>query len=87
MFRGILSTWAGETQVEVDLPEDGKFAELLSELKRFLGAKMPEQLWDGEKRNINPSVWVMRGREKIVDLQTPLKDGEEIIFMLGIAGG
>lgn len=87
LFQGILSAWSGEEKAEIELPEDGKFGELLSELKRLLGAKMPPQFWDGEKKDLNPSVWAMRGKERLVDLQTPLKDGEEIIFILGIAGG
>lgn len=87
LFRGILSEWAGEEQVEVDLAAEGKFAELLSELKRLLGAKMPPQFWDEERRKLNPSVWAMRGKERVVDLKSPLKEGEEITFILGIAGG
>lgn len=87
LFQGILSEWAGGKEVEIDLPEDGKFSELISGLKRLLGGKMPGQVWDGEKESLNPSVWAMRGKERIVDLQTPLEDGEEIILILGIAGG
>jgi|YelNatPaOPRAMG01_1025707.scaffolds.fasta_scaffold22630_3 molybdopterin converting factor small subunit len=86
-FQGILSEWAGKQKVEVDLPEEGKFGDLLSELKRLLGTRMPPQVWHGENKNMNPSVWAMRGQERLVDPQAPLKDGEEIIFILGIAGG
>ncbi|MGB9700586.1 MAG: MoaD/ThiS family protein [Thermodesulfobacteriota bacterium] len=87
LFQGILSEWAGKKKVEVDLPEYGSLAELILELKRILGTKVPAQVWHGEKKNINPMVWVMRGQERLVDPQAPLKDGEEITFILGIAGG
>ncbi len=86
-FPGILADWIGERQIEVDLPEDGKLAELLTELKRLWLGKIPAQLWDEEKNNFKPTVWALRGKERVVNPQTPLKEGEEIIFILGIAGG
>lgn len=87
LFQGILSEWAGEKEVEVCLAEDAKFAELLSELKRLLGTKMPPQFWKAAKNNLNSSVWARRGKERLLDLQAMLKDGEEITFILSIAGG
>lgn len=87
LWQGILSEWAGEKEVKVYLPEDANFGRLLSELKRLLGTKMPGQFWNGEENNLNSSVWAMRGKERLVDLQAALKDGEEITFILSIAGG
>ena len=54
--------------------------------QRYRG-KMPEQLWDKEKKAFVKAVWAMRGNEKIPNSDEALKDGEVIRFLLMQAGG
>jgi len=86
-FHGILFEWVGVLQAEIDLPEAGTLADLLAEIKRTYGHNMPEQLWNEEQRSFNEAVWAMRGKEKLVDPTTRLKNGEEVRFFLSVAGG
>lgn len=87
LFRGILSEWMGAQQKEIDLPEEGVFFDLCQELRSLYGSKMPDQLWDEKGNNFNPAVWAMRGKERVIDPRARLREGEEIIFFLSMAGG
>jgi molybdopterin converting factor small subunit len=87
LFHGILSEWVGISQAEIDVPDGGTFSDLLAEIRRTYGQNMPQQLWNKEQRTFNKAVWAMRGQEKLVDPATRLKNGEEVRFLLSLAGG
>ncbi|MDO8956376.1 MAG: hypothetical protein Q7W38_05975 [Deltaproteobacteria bacterium] len=40
-----------------------------------------------DQKAFNKAIWAMRGKEKLIDPITKLKDGEEIKFFLTLAGG
>jgi molybdopterin converting factor small subunit len=86
-FHGILSEWVGVSQAEIDLPEEGTFSDLLAEIRRTYGRNMPQQLWNEEQNAFHKAVWAMRGQEKLVDPAARLKNGEEVRFLLTLAGG
>ena len=86
-FHGLLSKWVGVPQAEVDLPDGGTLSDLLAEIRRTYGHNMPEQLWDKEQSSFNKAVWAMRGKEKLADPGTRLRNGEEVSFFLSLAGG
>ncbi len=86
-FHGILSEWVGVPQAELNLREGGTFLDLLTEIRRTYGHNMPEQLWNEEQSSFNKAVWAMRGKEKLVDPTTRLRNGEEVRFLLTLAGG
>jgi len=56
-------------------------------IERRYGEKMPEQLWDREKKAFVKSVWVMRGNEKIQNPNESLMNEEVIRFLFMQAGG
>ena len=56
-------------------------------IERRYGEKMPEQLWDREKKAFVNSVWVMRGDEKIQNPKESLMNEEVIRFLFMQAGG
>ena len=86
-FHGILSEWVGVPQAEIDLPEEGTFSDLLGEIRRTYGQNMPQQLWNEEQNAFHKAVWAMRGQDRLVDPTARLKDGEEVMFLLTLAGG
>jgi molybdopterin converting factor small subunit len=86
-FHGILADWVGTPQAEFLLPDGGNFGDLLSEIKKAHGTKIPPQLSNKSQEEFNRAVWAMRGQEKLTEPTTKLKDGEEIKFFLTLAGG
>jgi molybdopterin converting factor small subunit len=87
LFHGILSDWLGVYQAEFNLPDSGNLGDLLSKNREAYGPNMPQQLWNKDQKAFNKAVWAMRGKEKMIDPTTKLKDGEEIKFFLTLAGG
>jgi molybdopterin converting factor small subunit len=87
LFHGILSDWVGVYQAEFLLPDRGNLGDLLSKIRETYGPNMPQQLWNKDQRAFNKAVWALRGKEKLTDPTTKLKDGEEIKFLLTLAGG
>jgi molybdopterin converting factor small subunit len=86
-FHGILVDWMGGSRAEVPLSEGGTFGELLMEIKKNFSSTMPHQLRDKEQETFNRTLWAMRGKERLSELDTPLSDGEEIQLFLSLAGG
>ena len=86
-FHGILSDWMGGSRAEVSLPEGGTFGELLMEIKKSFSSTMPPQLWNKDQETFNRALWAMRGKERLSELETLLRDREEIQFFLSLAGG
>jgi molybdopterin converting factor small subunit len=86
-FHGILSDWMGGPRAEVQLAEGSTFGELLMEIKKSFSSTMPPQLRHKDQETFNRALWVMRGKERLSELNTPLSDGEEIQFFLSLAGG
>jgi molybdopterin converting factor small subunit len=87
LFHGILSDWIGATETEFSLWEGSQLDDLFFLIERRYGEKMPEQLWDREKKAFVNSVWVMRGNEKIQNPNESLMNEEVIRFLFMQAGG
>jgi molybdopterin converting factor small subunit len=87
LFHGILSDWIGTTETEFSLWEGSQLDDLFFLIERRYGEKMPEQLWDREKKAFVKSVWVMRGNEKIQNPNESLMNEEVIRFLFMQAGG
>jgi molybdopterin converting factor small subunit len=77
----------GGPRAEVQLAEGSTFGELLMEIKKSFNSTLPPQLRDKDQETFNRALWVMRGKERRSELNTPLSDGEEIQFFLSLAGG
>ena len=87
LFHGILSDWIGTTETEFSLWEGSQLDDLFFLIERRYGEKMPEQLWDREKKAFVNSVGVMRGDEKIQNPNESLMNEEVIRFLFMQAGG
>jgi len=87
LFQGILSDWAGVSQAEIFLPKGGNLGDLLSEIRKNYGPQLPPQLRDKEQTAFSRAFWVIRKKEKLSEPGTTLKDGDELQFLLPLAGG
>jgi molybdopterin converting factor small subunit len=86
-FHGILSDWMGGSRAEVELAEGGTFGELLREIKKSLSTTAPPQLRNKDRETFNRTLWAMKGKDRLSELDAKLKDGDEIQFFLSLAGG
>ncbi len=85
-FHGILADWVGTPAAEFDLAAGATLADLMHEIGRRYRRNMPEQLWDRQTGSFKKQVRAQGVAAIYNDLNTPL-EGEEITFMLMIAGG
>jgi molybdopterin converting factor small subunit len=86
-FHGILVDWMGGPRAEVQLTEGGTFGGLLMEIKKSFSSTIPPQLRNKDQETFNRALWAMRGEDRLSELNTGLKDGDEIQFFLSLAGG
>ena len=85
-FHGILAEWVGSASASFDFPAGATYSDLLAEIGRRYGRNMPEQLWDAENKMFKKVQAHGKGRT-LASKETPLMEGEQIQFLLMIAGG
>ena len=86
-FHGILADWVGVQTADFDLPENAALSDLLLAIGRRYRSHMPEQLWDDKTDSFAKQVRAKGSTKVYTDVDTPLEKGEDITFMLMIAGG
>ena len=86
-FHGILSDWVGVPSAVFQLPAGATFADLMQAIGRRYQRNMPEQLWDDKTDSFRKQVRAQGATTDYNDLNMPLEKGEDITFMLMIAGG
>lgn len=86
-FCGPLEGYAGIEKTKIELPETACFEDLLSEIGRRYGSKMPQMIWDAAKVRFTQHVLAVKGFRQLTDLTEPLKNEEEIKFFLIMVGG
>jgi len=87
IFHGILADWVGIAEAEMHLPDEATLADLLCQIRKDYGSKMPALLQSKEQEDFNQAFWAVRGTDQLNHSNTPLNDGEEIQFFLPLAGG
>ena len=87
IFHGILADWVGVAETEMHLPDEANLADLLYEIRKDYGYKMPPLLQGKDQAAFNQAFWAVRGTDQLNKSNTPLNDGEEIRFFLPLAGG
>jgi len=86
-FLGVLAQHAGVDALDLDLPASPLLRDLLAEIEIRFQGRFPFHFWDGERNKLAPGLFI-RGQER--DLLTPdenLLEGEEVYFILPMAGG
>ena len=86
-FHGILADWVGTPSAGFELTDGSTDADLMQEIGRRYRQNMPAQLWDPQTNAFNQKVRAFRDGKALDPVDNPLSDGEEITFMLLIAGG
>ena len=86
-FHGILADWVGTPSADFNLSAGATLADLMHEIGRRYQRNMPEQLWEHKTDSFKKQVRVQGATTTYNDLNMTLRKGEEITFMLMIAGG
>ncbi len=86
-FNSALTRYTGNKNAVVELPENACFKDLLAEIGRRYGAKMPPLIWDQAQVRFTHHVLAMTGFKNLIDLKEALNSGVEIKFFLIMAGG
>lgn len=86
-FVGILGELINEKPFEAHLPQEATYGDLLREIWRQLSHCIPDHLWDGQINAFKDPIMAL-GRERYLNSpETLLMDGEEVKFLILVAGG
>ncbi|MEJ2728460.1 MAG: MoaD/ThiS family protein [Deltaproteobacteria bacterium] len=86
-FCGPLAGYTGVEKTKIELSEKACFEDLLSEIGRRYGSKMPQLIWDVARVRFSHHVLAVKGLRHLTDLKEPLNNEEEIRFFLIMVGG
>ena len=86
-FNGALARYTGNEKAEIELSENACFEDVLTEIGRRYGEKLPQPIWDKARVRFTHHVLAMKAFKNIGDAKEPLHNGEEIQFFLILAGG
>jgi molybdopterin converting factor small subunit len=86
-FHGILADWVGTPSASFELSDGDAYADLMKEIERRYKQNMPAQLWDQKNKSFNNKVRAFRDGKALEPADNRLSDGDQITFMLLIAGG
>ena len=86
-FHGLLADWVGTPSADFNLSAGATLADLMHEIGRRYQRNMPEQLWEHKTDSFKKQVRAQGATTTYNDLNMTLRKGEEITFMLMIAGG
>jgi molybdopterin converting factor small subunit len=87
LFHGILADWVGAREASFEMPEGATYRDLVAEIGRRYRKNMPQQLWDEEANCLSREIMAVGAKGRIESVDTPLREGEEIKFLLMLAGG
>jgi len=86
-FVGFVEKMVGSERVRMAFPRGAVYQDLLDEIDRQFGDRLPERMWDREKKCFRgPTLVVGEGRD-LESPDDPLVDGEEIKLIVMMAGG
>ncbi len=80
----------GQRQTEIDLPDGSTVQDLLTYMMTTWGDRLSPHLLEPESGRLLPQVRVMVNGQTVQYLQgmgTPLKDGDEVLFLPLVSGG
>ena len=86
-FLGLFKEHIGEETVSMELPENADYGELLDEIGRRYGKKLPKTLWDHEKREFQPGILCVGEGRDLETRNTIIKPEETISIVVHMAGG
>jgi molybdopterin converting factor small subunit len=86
-FVGILREVAGEETASIELGEGAIYGDLLQEIDRRYGKRLPESFWDKNACQFRPGILAVGEGRDLEEKDAALKDGENIAIVVHMAGG
>jgi molybdopterin converting factor small subunit len=86
-FVGVLGELIRKDSLEVHLPPEATYGDLLKEIGSQFGQAIPDPLWDRQANKFREPIFAMAKGGAVDSPDLPLKDGEEIRFLTLVAGG
>lgn len=86
-FMGPLREFAGGDALELELPEGSSYGQVLQEIDRRLGGRLPARIWDSAAKDFKAGILVMGVGRDLTDHSAVLRDGEEIKVLPMLGGG
>jgi molybdopterin converting factor small subunit len=86
-FVGVLAELIQEGPVEVRLPQEATYGDLLKQIGIQFGRSIPDPLWDRQANAFKDPIFAVTSGRAIDSPDTPLTDGEEVKFLTLVAGG
>jgi len=89
IFHGVLANYIGVKRADFDLPEEALYSDLLTGIGQRFSQNLPDKLWDKDQNIFKAPILATKDERHLTSLEvnTPLKKGEEIKFFLMLAGG
>jgi molybdopterin converting factor small subunit len=86
-FVGVLAELIREGPVDVHLPQEATYGDLLKQIGILFGRSIPDPLWNRQANAFKEPIFAVTGGRAIDSPDTPLTDGEEVKFLTLVAGG
>lgn len=86
-FLGLFKDYIGSESVFLKLSDDAVYGDLLDEIDRQYGEKLPKSLWSHERREFRPGILCVGEGRDLETRETTLKPGETISVVVHMAGG
>lgn len=86
-FHGILADWVGARSADFELADGAVYADLIREIRHRFGGNMPDQLWDAKRDTFDQKVRACKDGIVLEPVDYKLEQGEELTFILMMAGG
>ena len=89
-YLGLVKTYTNQIRDQVDLDDDASLADLLYKLSSKFGKPFSPEIYDPEKKEVQPMFMVMINgilMRQLNGIETKLKDGDNIVIMPLMTGG
>ncbi|MBA7597684.1 hypothetical protein ES703_04690 [subsurface metagenome] len=86
-FFNIVRYYAGMPGMEVELSDAITLGELLQEVGRRVGDKLPVWMWDSQNQAFHRGILMFVNNEQVRDLAHPLHDGSQVSLSVSLSGG
>jgi molybdopterin converting factor small subunit len=89
-YISLVKSFTKASQDEFDMPEDALLSDVLGEVAEKYGASFTKEVYDPERKEMKATfVAMINGvlMDQLKGVNTPLKDGDNIILMSLMTGG
>jgi molybdopterin converting factor small subunit len=87
-FLGALRDQVGVPSLAVGIPAGGTYRDFLDAIEATVTAKLADWAWDSGRRSFSRRMMIsLNGTADVCDQGTVLREGDEILVVLPLAGG